>query len=155
MSELIFVIGFVVLAAIMATKLRWQTVYHTVPDGTTTGDNGARLRNTTDSDMHILVIESDLQLTAAGPGEEANFQLSTQNSYNNLADEETEFRKSGTASMPATGATPSDGDKAEFHQLKYLRGQVVLEPGEALFSSIFKSTGGTAIARYQIGYEFE
>jgi len=154
MFELIFIF-FAVAFLINATKLRWQTVYHTVADGTTSSDDGASLVNRTDADMHVITIERDLSLAAAGPGEEGNFQLSTQNSYNNVNDGETVFRKSRTVGMPATGATPSDGDTAAFDVLRYLRGEVVLEPGEALHSSILKSTGGSATARYNIGVVFE
>jgi len=155
MYELIYILVAVTLITVGATKLRWQTVYHTVADGTTSGDDGASIVNRTDADMHIITIERDLQLTAAGPGEDAQFQLSTQNSYNNVNDGETVFRKSRGVNMPSTGATPSDGDIAEFDVLRYLRGEVVLEPGEALHSSILKSSGGAAIARYNIGVVYE
>lgn len=155
MFELISIGLITALVSVMATKLFWHTVYHTVADGTTLGNNGARYRNETGDDVHVIIIERAAQLTAAAPGEDATFQLSTQNTYNNTGDGETEFRKSMNVSAGATGATPSDGDFAKEDVLKYLRGQVTLENGEALYSSINKSSGGAAIIRYQLGLEIE
>lgn len=141
MMALVFMIG--------ATKLRWHTMLQNVADGTTTAQNGARFRNETSVDISVMVIEADLILSTAAINESAVWQLSTQNTLAQV-DEETEFRKQ--ISIAGNGGAADDTNTKQ-KDYRYLRGQVVLEPGEALFSSVSKTSGGTFAAEVQIGFE--
>lgn len=138
----------------MAKKLRWHKIRQQVADGTTAENNGARFTNQSDDDFIIRQIHTVAKLQTAGIGEEMECQLSYQGAIN-TADDEDEFRLEIDAMMPASGATPVDGDIVESDHFYFDRGQLVLEPGESLKSSMQKSSGGIGTGIWMLGYEVE
>jgi len=139
---------------VLATKLRWESVSQQVADGTTSENNGSRHTNNADRDEHIRQIHVRASLGTAGPNESATTQLShqaTRLSSANLNNEE-EFRIQAEIVMDT--AVALDAGKSISDHWYFARGQLVLEPGESLKSSLAKTSGGAAETDWLIGYEY-
>jgi len=141
------------MAYLMAEELRYDLINGSVADGTTSADADGVHRNQSGEERSVRSLHIDLQLTAAGPGEDARFELSKQGSKQAGAIDGNEvgFTMPISISMPSTGATPSDGDISSNHTFLFAKGQLTLEDGEALFVNITKSTGGSILYNVLIG----
>lgn len=139
----------------MATKLRWESVTQVVADGTTSEDNGSRHTNDSDNDEHIRQIHARASISVAGPGESVTGQLSQQNTFQTLTQKnnEEEFRLTVEAVMNTDVALDTNNSNSQ--SFYFGRGQLILEPGQSLKSSLVKSSGGAAGMDWLIGYEFE
>lgn len=153
--EQIFAPLILAIVLVMATKLRWESVTQFVADGTTSEDNGSRHTNDSDNDEHIRQIHGRASISTAGPNEFCTAQLSQQNTFLALTakNNEEEFRILIEAVMNTDVALDSNASNSDHWY--FGRGQLILEPGQSLKSSLFKSSGGAAGADWLIGYEFE
>jgi len=138
----------------MAKKLRWHTIRLTDADATTGVDNGARFVNESQQDYHVRQQHWQMELTAAAPGEGGDAQLSFQSTFARVNDED-EYRETVSVGMPATGATPVDGDANRNQEYYFDRGQLIIEPGESLKLSTNKTNGGALRTGILIGFELE
>ena len=139
----------------MAKKLRWHKIRQTVGDGTTAENDGNRYTNETGFDALIRQIHANASLFAFESEENMIAQLSTQRALA-VVDDEDEFRiEIGVSGSATTGAAVDDLSAFEVDHWYFDRGQLVLETGETLASSMTKSSGGVAIVVWLVGYELD
>lgn len=140
----------------MAKKLRWHMIRQSVGDGTSSEDNGARHTNEAENDMLIRQIHATIVMVNAEAAESGSAQLSTQNTFNQVDDED-EFRLQieVTSQGSTTGAAVDDASWRAADHWYFDRGQLVLETGETLFSSVQKTSGGVVSINWLLGYEFD
>lgn len=136
----------------MPSELRWRKNSLSVSDGTTSSDGTELLRNDADDIMHIRVIKHHVRLQTAAPNEECLSQISKAPAVQ--GDGSTFFNDDLAVDMPATGATPADGGLTSRHDSYYAVGQLTLEPGEAFYGNITKTSGGTVNQNAIFGYHF-
>lgn len=135
-------------------ELRWEVMQDTVNDGTAVANAGAEFRNETSAMIHIRRIRAACLLSAAAPGEASTIELSKAPVFQSNTDESPFFTYPVQLAIPATGATPADGDAAENEESLYGRGHLTLEPNESLFLNTNKTAGGQSVGRFVLGYEF-
>lgn len=102
----------------------------------------------------VRQIHGNAQQTGGDPNENTEFQLSTQNTFSSVDDED-EYRIRMHTGVESTGATPTAGNTSVSDHWYSDRGQVVLAPGETLFASASGTAAPGKIATWLIGYELE
>lgn len=136
----------------MAEELTWETISGFLGDGTASGNSVNTFRNETSRKMFIRRIRSDLSVTAAALLEQAEFELSKSPAKTVLNTVSTTVFWAITRTLAAGAATDNDVGTVDVDL--YAKGQLTLEPNEAIFVNIVKASGGAAIFHYQIGYHF-
>lgn len=140
----------------MAEELRWENLFDTGGDGTTTISAGAEFRNDSSRMLHIRSIDWAHQYSGAENNEVALVELSkspvlSANTNNNVF--YTVIQNLGVTGG-TTGAALDDVSVTTTGGRKYGRGQLTLEPNESLFVNATKSTGGQVNIHYVIGYHY-
>ncbi len=138
----------------MAEQLRWHLMNTSVADGVTAENAGATFRNTTDNNLNIRNIDQDLRIQAAESDEDAKVEVSKQAVFQGATDGAVGFRQMIQAGMPESAAAELDGQVDAKYNKAYAKGQVILEPNEAIFLNTIKSTGGAVRTEALIGYHF-
>lgn len=138
----------------MAKKLRWHTVHQILAGGVALENNGARFTNESGQDMLIRQIHGMLEQTGGDPNENSTAQLSTQNTFLEVDDED-EFRIMLKVGEGSTGATPTAGNSVTKDHWYFDRGQMPLEQGETLFSSTSGTAAPGKLTTWLIGYELD
>jgi len=139
----------------MAKELRHETLVDTVADGTQTASAGAEFRNDLSGMIHIRELDINAVLRTAGINEGVTVEISKAPVRQGAVANGPFFLMQLEIGMPASGATPVDGEITGTKVKRWERGQLTLEPGESLFMNITKTgTGGAATGFATIAYEF-
>lgn len=137
---------------LLAKEQRHEILRASVADGTTASDAAAEFRNRSSSVMHIRSIDLDSTITAAGPAEGATVEISKAIAFQGNTNNSPFFSLVVPNEMNTDVAL--DSSSATFKAKRWGKGQLTLEPNESLFMNIVKTTGGLAVGRAIIEYEF-
>ncbi len=137
----------------MADELRWEQMVQIVADGVTEGLAGSTFRNTTNDLMHIRKINIDVTISDVAPNEFAGSFISKARTVVG-GNNEPGFNLITSIAQPATGATPDNGSISRTRLIQFAKGELTLEPNEALFLNVTKSSGGGFTGIYNLGYHF-
>lgn len=140
----------------MADELRWEAMVVSVPDGTTLENAGSTFRNTTDATMFIRKVRINATMSGASPNETCTFQWSKSRTIV-LGNNEPGLNIQTQLAMPSqtfNASPPEDGALAINQLLQFAKGEITLEPNEAVFVNTTKTSGGAADATHNVGYHF-
>lgn len=136
----------------MAQELRHETLVGAVVDGTTSSPAEQEFRNRTAGIIHVRGVDYAHMITTAGVNEGAQIEVSKAP----VIQMETAASPFFTYPQRIRHATAValDGNTAINGGKRWGRGQLTLEPNEALFVNITKTSGGTLTTTHTIEYEF-
>jgi len=133
-------------------ELRWEVMF-----SSNTADQAnavQEFRNETSKLLHIRRIRWAIRAGLGAPDEMSEHELSKAPVFQSGTDESPFFTLPVKLAMPATGATPADGEIAENGEALFGRGHLTLEVNESVFHNYSQSADVTSVVDWVIAYEF-
>jgi hypothetical protein len=126
----------------MAKELRW---HHLSGSISAAADADTEFKNQTGQRISIKLILPRFFLSSATADENASIELSKQGTFHSATNGASQFAIGWHLGMPATGATPADGEiAAPVVPIRFDEGEVVLDEGESVFVNIGQFSGSPA-----------